>query len=520
MSLQLTQALHRNARMYPGRTALGFETSTRDWRDTVQRISRTAAAFRSLGVSEGDRVAILSLNNDVYVEAVYAALWAGAVFVPLNCRLAPRELQRVLRDCEPRLLLVDACGEALLSGSARTGREPRVVAFSDAAPEAAPGAALHLDTLVAGENGIEDANRGDSDLACVVYTGGTTGSPKGVMLSHANLYINALTVQMTAPFAERIVHLYCGPFFHLASLARVFAVTLAGGTHHIRRRFDAREVLRDIAEHGITSLNLVPTTISRLIDHRELDRFDLSSLKDIAYGASPIPAPLLRRLMRVLPDVSLTQHYGMTETSPVLTTLSPEDHDVETHGDGRLESVGKPVVTAEVRIDGAKRAGDPGEVLVRGPMVMQGYWRQPEETARSIEDGWLRTGDVGYLDEQHYLFLVDRKKDMIISGGENVYSGEVESVLQTHDAIGECAVVGRPDPEWGEAVHAVVVVDEPEDFDTAELLAYLRQRLAGYKCPKSIEIRKRPLPRSTLGKIDKAVLRREVVAAHEAATES
>jgi len=347
-------------------------------------------------------------------------------------------------------------------------------------------------------------------LALIYYTGGTTGRPKGVMLTHANMEANSINVITAAGFDENTVHLHCGPLFHVAAGARIFSVTRAAGTHVMLPRFDTETVLQTIERERVTVATFVPTMARDVALRLESSPRRLPSLKLVSYGGAPTPRDTIQRLMRALPGVGFLQSYGQTECAPVATLLDPRDH--EDGGDAeRLDSVGRAALLAEIRIvDGEDRDLPPrtvGEVLVRGPMVMRGYWGQPETSGQALRGGWLHTGDMGFLDEHQYLHVVDRLKDMIISGGENVYSIEVENALYRHPAVAQAAVFGIPHPRWGEAVHAVVVLKPGAIADEAGLREHCKTLLAGYKCPLKIDIRAEALPLSGANKILKSVLR-------------
>jgi long-chain acyl-CoA synthetase len=344
-------------------------------------------------------------------------------------------------------------------------------------------------------------------LAAISYTGGTTGTPKGVMLSHSNLLANARHNLIATGHTAQDRWLHVCPMFHVAGTANVLACTWVGAVQVILPRFDAAQVLQAVERSGITHTMLVPTMIAMLLDHPEAATADLSGLKHIQYAASPIAPELQRHLLDRL-DCEVAQFYGMTEAAPTVTHCSPTDHR---RGGGRLNSMGAAVPGVQVQVRRASgeecEPDDIGEIWVRGPNVMLGYWQRPDATAAALVDGWYRTGDVARMDADGYLFMVDRLKDMIISGGENVYSVEVETALTEHQAVLEAAVFGIPDARWGEAVHAVVVLREDAAVEPAELEAHCRDRIAGFKVPRSIVITPEPLPKSGAGKLLKHQLR-------------
>jgi long-chain acyl-CoA synthetase len=376
--------------------------------------------------------------------------------------------------------------------------------------------------LLAGAVGPAGSAPDEHDLAAISYTGGTTGRPKGVMLSHGNLLSNARHNLIATGHRPSDRWLHVCPMFHVAGTANVFACSWAGSLQVVLPRFDAGAVLDAIEDREITHTVLVPTMLAMLLEELERAPRRLDSLRHIQYAASPTSAALQRRVLERF-DCDIVQFYGMTEAAPTVTCATAEDHRRgfagEPRYEERLRSIGAPVVGVEVELrrpDGQPAvAGEIGEIWVRGPNVMLGYWKRPEDTRAALVDGWYRSGDAAYASDDGYLYLVDRLKDMIITGGENVYSVEVELALAEHEAVREAAVFGVPDLRWGEAVHAVVVVDEASKVSAHELIAHARRRIAGYKLPRAIELREEPLPKSGAGKVLKHVLREPFWAGHE-----
>jgi len=508
--MYLTQGLHRAVQQHPDAEATIYRDRRRTFAEVADRVARLAAALRAHGVESGDRVAMLSPNSDRYHEYLLAVPWADAVLNPINIRWSPAEIAHSLRDSDTRVLLVDDTFAPMLPALRAAAPDLATVIHTGDGPT--PRGALSYEDLVAGHDPIEDARRGGDQLAGLFYTGGTTGHPKGVMLSHANLMISAFSVFSTGyVFGPGTRCLHVAPMFHLASLAMWNGTTAVGGTHVIAPAFDPVATMTAIAEHDITDVALVPVMIQLLVDHPEITEHDLSSLRAIAYGASPITQSVLERAMKALPNASFTQAYGMTELSPVTTVLSPDDHR---RGE-RLRAAGQAAPHAEVRV--VDPAGDDhselprgtvGEIVARGGHVMLGYWEQPDATAAAIRDGWMHTGDGGYMDDDGYVFVVDRIKDMIVTGGENVYSAEVENALATHPAVAACAVIGVPDPQWGERVHAVVVLQPDQHVTAEQLREHTKTLIAGYKAPRTTEFVD-ALPISAAGKILKRELRKQ-----------
>jgi len=511
--MYLTQGLHRAVQQQPDQVMTIFGDRVRTFSEAADRVARLAGSLRELGVRDGGRVAILSLNSDRYSECLLAVPWAGAVLNPVNVRWSTAEIAYSLRDCDSRVLLADDAFAPMLP--ALHAAAPGLTTVIHAGDGPVPDGALEYEELIATASPIEDARRGGDDLAGVFYTGGTTGTPKGVMLSHANLGISWLGAAASGYLARpdsRTLH--AAPMFHLAGLASWGVTLLAGGSHVIIPAFDPVSVLAAIAEHRVTDALLVPTMIQLLADHPEITRHDLSSLRAVLYGASPIPQAVLERAMKTFPSASFTQAYGMTELAPVATILSPADHE-QSH---LLRSAGRAAPHAEVRVvdPGGTQvpSGTVGEIIVRGGHVMRGYWNKPQETEAAVRDGWMHTGDGGYLDEHGYLYVMDRLKDMIVTGGENVYSAEVENAIARHPAIAQCAVIGVPDPDWGERVHAVVVLHPGTTLTPQELCEHVKTLIAGYKAPRSVEI-VGALPVSGTGKILKRELRDKYWAGQE-----
>jgi long-chain acyl-CoA synthetase len=506
--MNLTAGLRKSAAFGGERTALVSGALRFTHADMLDRVSRLAAAIRKLGVKSGDRVAILAANGHAYVECYFAALWAGGIAVPVNSRFSLAEMIEQVRDAEPVLLVCD--GAFLDSAVQLKAACPSLTGLVSASSASGLPQIYDYETLIADNQPCDDAQRAGHDLACLFYTGGTTGKSKGVMLSHQNLWVNAVVTSMSFGFDQTTVALHAGPLFHLGAGARVYTTSIMGGQHVVIPRFTPAAALEAISTHQVTVATFVPTMLGMVLQLPDLDSYDLSSLKLITYGASPMPEALLRECLRRFPKIRFAQSYGMTELSPVATILGPDDHlpSAPTH---RLRSAGRPIVSAEVRIaDAADRdvtRGDIGEIQVRGPMVMQGYWRQPELTAAALRGGWMHTGDSGYFDEDGYLYVSDRIKDMIITGGENVYSIEVENAIGAHPAVLQCAVIGIPHPKWGEAVHAVVVRSEGTAISEADIIAHCRAVIADYKCPRSVEFHAAPLPLSSVNKVNKQLLR-------------
>ena len=507
--MNITHGLRRALQVNPDGLATVFGSRRRNWREIGDRVARLASGFHALGVKPGDRVAILSLNSDRYLEVYLATGWAGAVVVPLNIRWSPLENEDAMRDCRANVLLVDKAFAPI--GLALTKViDGLTLIYADDGE--APEGMLDYEALLRRSDPVPDAMPSASDLAGIFYTGGTTGRSKGVMLSHGNLMANAMNALAEGLFGGGAVYLHAAPMFHLANGAAMYSILLIGGSNVMIPSFTPDNVLAAFQNERVTDVLLVPTMIQIVADHPALGSWDTSSVKHIVYGASPISEAVLDRAMKGFPKVQFTQAYGMTELSPIATLLHWKEHIGDGRAKNRHRSAGRASLGCEVRIVDADNkevaTGTVGEIIARGDNVMMGYWERPEETARAVVDGWMHTGDGGYIDEYGFVFVVDRVKDMIISGGENIYSTEVENALAQNAAVAQCAVFGIPSEQWGEQVHAVVVRKAGATVEAATLIAFCKERIAGYKCPRSVEIRDEPLPLSGAGKILKRELRK------------
>ncbi|WP_405904099.1 long-chain fatty acid--CoA ligase [Streptomyces sp. NBC_00656] len=504
--MYLTQSLHRAVQQFPDEIASVCGDRTRTHREVGDRVARLAGALRALGVAKGDRVALLAHNSDVYHEFLYGVWWVGGAVNLVNTRWSNPEIAYSLEDSDTRILFVDdafapeaARLRALWSGLTT------VVHCGDGPT---PPDMLSYGDLIGGHEPVEDLRVGGDALAGLFYTGGTTGFPKGVMLSHAGIVTSGLGLISTGQGVRRGGrYLHCAPLFHCAALGTWNNQNLVGGSHVFLPSFDATAVLEAVQKHRVSALLLVPAMIQVLVSHPRLADYDLSSLVRIGYGASPISETLLRRAMEAFKGVAVQQSYGMTELSPGATILTPEDHL-----DPVLRrSAGRAISCVEIRIlDPAGNEvprGTVGEIAARGGNVMLGYWKKPEETAEALRGGWMHTGDAGYMDKAGYVYIVDRLKDMIVTGGENVYSAEVENALAQHPAVASCAVIGVPDAQWGERVHAVIELRPGARTTTEEVREHCKTLISGYKSPRSCEFVE-AMPLSPAGKILKRDLRK------------
>ena len=489
----------RRAKQFHGDSTASYRqealtTQSVTWSEFYDRVHRAAAYFRDLGIQHGDRVAIWMRNSHEYLELYYATAIAGIVVVPLNTRWNESDVDFALKDSDAVALIVDGHFAPLVE---RLAHAPKVIY---AGAGASPVGMIPY--------GYSDASYAfdepdEQDLVGLYYTSGTTGGPKGAMLTHRNLWSNLLHLMLIEP--GKAVWLHSAPMFHLADMASVHRVTSAGGTHCYLPTFDPETCMQLIERYRVTDTVLVPTMLNMVIHSPAFGKYDLSSLVRFSYGASPMPAPLIHTAMKQMPATSFRQGYGLTEASPLLTVLEFEDH----FGDA-VASAGKPAFGTEVRVvdafDRDVPAGQSGEIIARGANIMKGYWKRPEVTAEVLRGGWLHTGDVGKFDENGFLYILDRVKDMVKPGGENVYTPEVESMLAAHPAVFEAAVIGVADAKWGEAIRAVVTRRPNMDLTEDELIRWCRDRMTHFKCPSSV-VFVDALPKGGTGKVQKGELR-------------
>lgn len=505
----LTQGLKRAAQVNRHGIATIDGDRKQTWQEFEQRVAKLAGALRGLGLEPGGRAAILSFNSDHYLEYFFAVSWAGGIIVPLNYRLAPSELAYLLNDSGAQILIVDAAHAEMLPAFTADAITLRHVIYVGAGDP--PSGLIDHAVLVEAAPPARDAGRGGNDIAGIFYTGGTTGVSKGVMLTHTNLISNAMVTLLNMYEDKPWTYLHSAPMFHIADCQWNIGVTLHAGTHVFMPKFVPEEMLRIIEHHRITHCALVPTMLNMLCNVEGREKYDVLSLRGMNYGGSPMAPALIAKARQAFPHCRFFQGYGQTETAPNVSMLPDRYHDPDGPFADKIASAGQPVFTVEVKIvdidDQSVPSGTVGEIAVRGPNVMAGYWNKPEVSELALRNGWMHTGDLGYLDDDGFLYVVDRTKDMIISGGENIYSVEVEKIVYQHPGVAMCAVIAIPDEKWGEAVHAVVVPRAGYSITGEDIIAYCRQYIAGYKCPRSIEIRHEPLPMSGAGKILKRELR-------------
>ena len=470
--------LAHRANVMPATVALVDDQGEHTYAELNRRVDRVAGALWSVGVKPGDRVAMLAWNAPEVVELVHAVSRLGAILVPLNARLRVDELAFQLRDAEVALLVCDA---SLSETAAAAAREAGI-----ASPRVFP-----LATTTGGVFPRVEVHDGDDPL-CIMYTSGTTGLPKGVVLTYGNIFASAAGSVFNLGVLAGDRWLAVLPLFHVGGLSIVIRSVLYGTAMVLHRQFDERALSASLRRNAVTHVSVVSTMLQRLLD---VDAEPCApQVRVVLVGGGPVPEALLERAAAL--GYPVVQTYGLTETASQVATLAPGD------AIARLGSAGKPLVTTRLRIDATP--GEPGEILVSGPVVTPGYFRRPEATAAAILDGWLHTGDIGRLDEDGYLYVLDRRDDLIVSGGENVYPAEVEALLLQHPAVRAAAVVGLPDPAWGQVVAAAIVAENgvvPEEIE-----AWMRERLAGFKVPSRIT-RVDALPMTASGKVQRRIVR-------------
>jgi long-chain acyl-CoA synthetase len=502
------QAIRRAAQLRADQVATICGARRRTWSESVERTARLAAGLQALGVKPGERVGVLAHNSDIYLEAIHAVWWCGAVIVPMNTRWALGEHLYSVDDAGIGLLLTDDV-HLELAGQIQAAR-PAISAVIHFGERPTPDGLGDLEALVGGSAPAAPVYVRIEDLAGIFYTGGTTGHPKGVMHSSLSLWAGATNLALDTRWPPHPRYLHAAPMFHLGDLQQAFGVTAQAGTHVFVPGFTPDGVAAAVRDHAVETTLLVPTMIGMLLDSPGFDPSDFASLQLLTFGGSPISDAVLGRMRAAFPNARLVQGFGQTETAACGAVLHDDGAPLDA-SEPRRRSAGRALYGCELGVfdeRGERQApGVTGEIWVHTPSAMLGYWNKPDQTAASLTDGWVHTGDAGYLDEDGYLYVCDRVKDMIISGGENVFSAEVENAVASHPSVAQVAVIGVPDERWGERVHAVVVCRAGMSVAIEDLQAHCRPLIAGYKLPRSLELRSQPLPLSAVGKVLKATLR-------------
>ncbi len=503
-----------NAMYYPDKTAIVDTPDKFTWKDINERINCLANALAGLGCRKGDRIAILAYNSSKYIESIFAAAKAGLILVPLNFRLSFHEIKYMLNDSTPKALIF---GDEFLDIANRLKSffSTNYISMKQGATEA-----IGYETLIKSGSSKEPAEMGiyvdEKDPAEILYTSGTTGAAKGVVHSHRARLGGVLTHVLYARLRHDDVHLVNVPaLFHAAGYVWMLANAYVGATIVISRLkgFDPEAILSIVEKESVTNFHMVPITLMELIDFPDIKKYNFSSLRLIYYATAPMPVGPLKKAFSIFGNIFL-QPYGLTEAGPTVTCLGKEEHNIHSLSDAeankKLRSCGRPFWGRYVKVvDEKGKKVSPhtvGEIIIKSMDIMDYYWNNKEETQKTIKDGWLYTGDLATFDERHYLYLVGRKKEMIISGGENIYPAEIEETIYKHSAVAECAVIGVPDERWGESVKAFVVVRKNQEVSEKELITFCKKSLASYKKPKSIEFIS-DFPRNPQGKILKKVLR-------------
>lgn len=504
----LGDLIRRNRTLFPDKPAFIFEGKRFTWSEADERINRLANALLGLGLERGDHVAVLSKNCHEYFETYFGCSRSATICTAFNYRLTPHELHYVIDNSEAKVIIVsdeflDTFEE--IRPNLKMAKDYIVIGT---APE---GMKCYDDFIAAASSEKPVIEQHENDVVLQMYTSGTTGLPKGAMLSHRNLITNAVGCSFGMQLQPNDCILMVAPLYHMAAGMCSLAVILQGGPILLHRDFNPIAILDDMEGGEVTTALLIPVMINFLLQMPEIEKRDFSNIRGLIYGASPIPVEVLRKAIEVF-QCDFVQGYGQTESSAVLCVLRPEDHILDGTPEEvqRLASAGREVFGTEVRVVDENgnnvKPGEIGEVVGRGANVMKGYWKMPQATAETIRDGWLHTGDLGTVDDAGYVYILDRTKDMIISGGENIYSREIEEVLHKHPAVADAAVIGVPHEQWGETVKAFVVLREGHAATEEEIIDFTREFLAGFKRPRSVEFID-TLPRNLSGKVLKKVLR-------------
>jgi long-chain acyl-CoA synthetase len=509
------QVITRNARRFQDRVASKFGDLTMTYGELNRRLNRLVNGLAGLGVHKGDRVAFFARNCHTYLEGLFGAAKGGFTLVTINFLLQEKELAYVLQHSGAKAIIFHSAFAPLIAATARSCPELRhLIAFGGPVESAVSYEDL-LSRAAEDEPGVPIR---DEDLLLLVYTSGTTGQPKGVMLSQRNIYSNAIDSVTGVELGQDTINLNVCPLYHVAaSVLQTYTTFYIGGTSVTLEAFDPHTVLRTIEQERVNFTFLVPTMIFRILELPDAESYDLSSLRKVGYGAAPMPLDRLKKAIPLFGPV-LFQGYGLTESTANVCILRPEDHDPSLPEAklARLKSCGREHSNHELAVVGPDdrelAPGEVGEIVLRSPSVMEGYWKSPGATAEALRGGWLHTGDMAYLDADRYIYIVDRKNDLIISGGENVYPKEIEEVLFAHPAVLEAAVCGVPHPDRGEVPKAFVVLREGREASAEEIMEYCRKNLARYKCPREVMFLAE-LPKTASGKITRAGVKRLYVRA-------
>jgi acyl-CoA synthetase (AMP-forming)/AMP-acid ligase II len=512
----LTDTLKKALKLFPDKHAIVCGEKRWTYREFSNRINRLSHSLKVFGIKKDDKVAILHPNCHYFLEAYYAIPQVGGISVPINTRLSPKEIAFILQDSDTKILIADSVFKSQVDAIRSEIRGIEKILWTGEGKENVGSIDLSYEKVLQGMDvsPLPEPPIDGEDIAQIYYTSGTTGRPKGVMLSHKNGMTHALGTIAEIHLTDQDVWIHVAPLFHLADAWATWAVTWVGGTHVLVREFDAKVVLETIQKEKVTLTNLIPTMLNLMVNHPDVGKFGYTSLRILLSGGAPIAPEVVRKIVETF-KCDYIQTYGMTETSPYLTLSILKEHLTKLSHEDQLRfksKTGREFIGVELKVvndrgeEVKKDEKEVGEIIVKGDIVTKGYWKLPDETNKSIKNGWLYTGDMAVIDEEGYVTIVDRKKDMILTGGENVYSTEVENILYMHPAILECAVVGVPDQKWGEAVKGIVVLKPGQKVIDQEIIQFCKERMAHYKAPKSIDFME-ALPRTGSGKIHKKGLR-------------
>ncbi|PWA09202.1 acyl-CoA synthetase [Pueribacillus theae] len=498
---QLKRATHKT----PNKEAFIFEDKRLTYQEIDDRATHIAGWLQSQGIKHDDKVAFIFKNGLHFIEVFFGVSLSGAVGVPINFRLAPAEMEYIINNSDSKMLIIDKEYTDAISSIRK--RIPKVKSIVVAGNREKNSNFINYDSIFETNVAYQPCEQlSDNDPGMIVYTSGTTGRPKGAVLTHKNLVINRILLMWETRSPLYTKQLIVPPMFHVAAMANVIKNCLLNGTAVIHRDFNPEHILETIEKEKINSMMLVPAMWNFLLQVPNLEKYDLTSMTECTAGAAICPLELKKKIMKTFKNASYHEAFGQTETSPSATSLNHEDALRKT------SSVGKPIINLEVRVVDDKMndvaVGEVGEIVYRGPTVMKEYYNNPEATEEAFSGGWFHSGDLVTYDEEGFIYIVDRKKDMIISGGENIYPAEIEEVLYTHPSILECAVIGVPDADWGESVKAMIVLKPEQSLSEQEVISYCTEHLASYKKPKIVEFIDE-LPRNASGKVLKQVLRKQ-----------
>jgi len=503
--MNLTSILKQTIRLHPEKRAVFCRDKEFTYKQFGYRVGKLANALQEYGITKNDKVAVLHKNCHYFLESYFGVMQTGAALVPLNHYLSASELAFILKNSETKLLIVgNTFSKKVDEASEKLGKDIKIIKTGDD----------YEDFIAPATSTMPSVSIKDEDIAQIYYTSGTTGRSKGAVLSHKNVYTHAQSTIFELSLKDNDVWLHAAPLFHLADAWATWAITMVGGSHVLVSDFDPKSICNSIENQKITLTNLIPTMYYRLVNYPDVNKYNYSSLRVLLSGGAPISPSLVKRIIKTF-KCDYIQTYGMTETSPFLTMSILKDHLQSLPYEEQLKyksTTGRKFKDVVLKVINEK--GDQvkannrevGEIIVKGDTISKGYWKMPQETENAFKNGWLYTGDMAVIGKEGYVSIVDRKNNMIITGGENVYSIEVESVLYTHTAVLEAAVIGVPDDEWGEIVKAIIVLKDGKKVNEKEIKDFVKGRIAAYKVPKIVEFQE-CLPKSGSGKICKKMLK-------------